>query len=233
VGATEFINGKKRYCFWLKDASPEFMRSSPILRKRIEAVRALRLASTAAPTREKANIPHLFFYISHPEAPYLLVPSASSENRRYIPIGFMDGRTIASNLVLIVPNATIYHFGILTSSVHMAWVRAIGGRLKSDYRYSNKVVYNNFPWPNLSVSLHENISTTAQAILDTRAVHADCSLAALYDDTFMPPDLRAAHEANDRAVLAAYGLAPDTPEPEIVAHLFGLYANMIKRGECK
>ena len=114
----------------------------------------------------------------------------------------------------------------------MAWVRAVAGRLESRYRYSNKVVYNNFPWPNLnnSVSLHENISNTAQAILDTRAVHADCSLATLYDDTFMPPDLRAAHEANDRAVLAAYGLAPDTPEPEIVAHLFGLYAKMMKKG---
>ena len=249
VGATEFINGKKRYCFWLKDASPEFMRSSPILRKRIEAVRSLRLASTAAPTREKANISHLFFYISHPDTPYLLVPSASSENRRYIPIGFMDEMTIASNLVLIVPHATIYHFGILTSSVHMAWVRAIGGRLKSDYRYSNKVIYNNFPWPDfglqttdsgdsevrshVSEGFHDKISVTAQSILDARAAHTDCSLAALYDDTFMPPDLRAAHEANDRAVLAAYGLAPDTPEPEIVACLFGLYANMIKRGKCK
>ena len=160
VGATEFINGKKRYCFWLKDASPEFMRSSPILRKRIETVRSLRLASTAAPTREKAKTPHLFFYISHPDTSYLLVPSASSENRRYIPIGFMDRMTIASNLVLIVPDATIYHFGILTSSTHMAWVRAIGGRLKSDYRYSNKVVYNNFPWPTIrdATTTVENVS---------------------------------------------------------------------------
>ena len=235
VGATEFINGKKRYCFWLKDASPEFMRSSPILRKRIETVRSLRLASTAAPTREKAKTPHLFFYISHPDTSYLLVPSASSENRRYIPIGFMDRMTIASNLVLIVPDATIYHFGILTSSTHMAWVRAIGGRLKSDYRYSNKVVYNNFPWPTVrdATTTVENVSKTAQAILDARAHHPESSYASLYDDTFMPPDLRAAHEANDRAVLAAYGLAPDTPEPEIVAHLFGLYAKAVKRGACK
>ena len=231
VGATEFINGKKRYCFWLKDASPEFMRSSPILRKRIEAVRSLRLASTAAPTREKARIPHLFFYISHPDTTYLLVPSASSENRRYIPIGFMDRMTIASNLVLIVPDATIYHFGVLTSSVHMAWVRAIGGRLKSDYRYSNKVVYNNFPWPTIrdATTAVENVSKTAQTILDARAQHPESSYSTLYDDTFMPADLRAAHEANDCAVLAAYGLAPDTPEPEIVAHLFGLYAKMMKK----
>ena len=228
IGATEFINRKMRYCFWLKDATPEFMRSSPILRERIESVRALRLASTAAPTREKANIPHLFFYISHPDERYLLVPSATSENRRYIPIGFMDGNTIASNLVLIVPHAKLYHFGVLTSSAHMAWVRAVAGRLKSDYRYSNKVVYNNFPWPTLydSVSLREKIEKTAQTILDVRDKYPMSSFADLYDETFMPPDLRAAHAANDRAVLVAYGLKPNTPEPEIVAHLFKLYAEM-------
>ena len=230
VGATEFINRRMRYCFWLKDATPDFMRSSPILRDRIEAVRALRLASTAAPTREKANIPHLFFYISHPDGRYLLVPSTSSENRRYIPIGFMDGDTIASNLVLIVPQANLYHFGVLTSSVHMAWVRAVAGRLKSDYRYSNKVVYNNFPWPTryASAPLCEKIEKTAQTILDVRGKYQTSSFADLYDETFMPPDLRAAHEANDRAVLAAYGLKPDTPEPEIVAHLFKLYAEKTK-----
>ena len=231
VGATEFINGKARYCFWLKGISPEFMRSSPILKKRIEAVRLLRLSSTAAPTREKANIPHLFFYISHPDAPYLLVPSTSSENRRYIPIGFMDGETIASNANLIVPSATLYHFGVLTSSVHMAWMRAVAGRLEMRYRYSNKVVYNNFPWPNNPIdSIQEKISKTAQDILDTRTKDPDSSFASLYDETFMPPDLRAAHTANDRAVLAAYGLKPDTPEPEIVAHLFKLYAEMTKKG---
>ena len=231
IGATEFINRKTRYCFWLKDATPEFMRSSYILRQRIEAVRALRLASTAAPTREKANIPHLFFYISHPDGRYLLIPSASSENRRYIPIGFMDGETIASNLVLIVPHATLYHFGVLTSSVHMAWVRAVAGRLKSDYRYSNKVVYNNFPWPAPCDTLCEKIQKTAQAILDVRSKYPAASFADLYDETFMPADLRAAHTANDRAVLAAYGLAPDTPEPEIVAHLFKLYSQLSSKDE--
>ena len=266
VGAAEFINRKTRYCFWLRGAAPSFMRASPILRKRIESVRSLRLASTAEATRRKADVPHLFFYISHPDAPYLLVPSTSSENRRYIPIGFMDGKTIASNLVLIVPNATLFNFGVLTSSVHMAWVRAIGGRMKSDYRYSNKIVYNNFPWPEgtspqntqkpasrdtehtecantedgtdvpcvpcaagggFSV-FSDKISSTAQGILDARARYSDASFADLYDETFMPPDLRAAHAANDRAVLAAYGLAPDTPEPEIVAHLFRLYAEKAK-----
>ena len=261
VGAAEFINRKTRYCFWLRGATPSFMRASPILRKRIESVRSLRLASTAEATRRKADVPHLFFYISHPDAPYLLVPSTSSENRRYIPIGFMDGKTIASNLVLIVPNATLFNFGVLTSSVHMAWVRAIGGRMKSDYRYSNKIVYNNFPWPEgaspqntrkpasrdtehtedgtarpcvqcaagggFSV-FSDKISSTAQGILDARARYSDASFADLYDETFMPQDLRAAHAANDRAVLAAYGLAPDTPESEIVAHLFRLYAERAK-----
>ena len=261
VGAAEFINRKTRYCFWLRDATPSFMRASPILRKRIEGVRSLRLASTAEATRRKADVPHLFFYISHPDTPYLLVPSTSSENRRYIPIGFMDDETIASNSVLIVPNATLFTFGVLTSSVHMAWVRAIGGRMKSDYRYSNKIVYNNFPWPegaspqntqkpasrgtehteeatdlqcvqcaaggDFSVFC-DKISSTAQEILDARARYSDASFADLYDETFMPPDLRAAHKANDRAVLAAYGLAPDTPESEIVAHLFRLYAEMVK-----
>ena len=266
VGAAEFINRKTRYCFWLRGAAPSFMRASPILRKRIESVRSLRLASTAEATRRKADVPHLFFYISHPDAPYLLVPSTSSENRRYIPIGFMDGKTIASNLVLIVPNATLFNFGVLTSSVHMAWVRAIGGRMKSDYRYSNKIVYNNFPWPEGTSPQNtqkpasrdtehtecantedgadvpcvpcaagggfsafcDKISSTAQGILDARARYSDASFADLYDETFMPPDLRAAHAANDRAVLAAYGLAPDTPESEIVAHLFRLYAEKAK-----
>ena len=266
VGAAEFINRKTRYCFWLRGAAPSFMRASPILRKRIESVRSLRLASTAEATRRKADVPHLFFYISHPDAPYLLVPSTSSENRRYIPIGFMDGKTIASNLVLIVPNATLFNFGVLTSSVHMAWVRAIGGRMKSDYRYSNKIVYNNFPWPEGTSPQNtqkpasrdtehtecantedgadvpcvpcaagggfsafcDKISSTAQGILDARARYSDASFADLYDETFMPPDLRAAHAANDRAVLAAYGHAPDTPEPEIVAHLFRLYAEKAK-----
>ena len=130
----------------------------------------------------------------------------------------------------MVPSATLYHFGVLTSRVHMAWMRAVAGRLKSDYRYSGAIVYNNFPWPNLcdSASLREKISQTAQAILDARARDPDSSLADLYDPLTMPPDLRAAHEANDRAVLAAYGLRPDTPEPEVVARLFGLYAETAK-----
>ena len=227
VGSRDFINSDEiRYCLWLKDASPAVYHKNREVMRRLVAVRDFRLASSAAPTRKMAEQPGRFFSTPHVEKTYLLVPEVSSERRRYVPIGFMDPNVIAANTVSIVPNATLYHFGVLTSSVHMAWMRVVAGRLKSDYRYSGAIVYNNFPWPDLcdSASLCEKISSTAQAILDARAAHADCSLADLYDPLTMPPDLSVAHEANDRAVLAAYGLKPDTPESEIVAHLFKLYA---------
>ncbi len=227
LGSVEFINGKSRWCLWLKDASPAVIRSVPPVVEAVEKVREMRLASKREATRKLAATPTLFGEIRQPEeGNYLLVPSVSSERREYVPMGFMDANTVANNLVLIVPSATLYHFGVLTSSAHMAWMRAVAGRLEMRYRYSAAIVYNNFPWPDLcdSASLREKISQTAQAILDARAKYPDSSLADLYDPLTMPPDLRAAHAANDRAVLAAYGLKPDTPEPEIVAHLFGLYA---------
>ena len=225
VGAVEFINRKTRYCFWLKGVSPTVIRKSQILHERIENVRKLRLASTAAPTREKADIPHLFFYISHPDSQYLLVPSTSSERRRYIPMGFLDSNTIASNLVLIVANAGLYHFGVMESNVHMAWVRAVCGRMKSDYRYSNKVVYNNFPWPNPSEEQRQKIEKTAQQILDARALYPEASLADLYDEVSMPVELRKAHQANDRAVMEAYGfpVKNEFTESLCVAELFKKY----------
>ncbi len=227
VGAIEFINQKTRFCFWLKGVGPSTIRSSSILRTRVDNVRKLRQESTAAPTREKANIPHLFFYISHPDSPYLLVPSASSERRRYIPMGFMDEKTIASNLVLIVPNAGLYHFGVMESNVHMAWVRAVGGRLKSDYRYSNKMIYNNFPWPNPTPEQKARIEQTAQGILDARALYPDASLADLYDELTMPPELRKAHQANDRAVMAAYGFpVKGFTESDCVAALMKMYQEL-------
>ena len=227
VGAIEFINRKTRYCFWLKGVGPTTIRSSPILRTRVDNVRKLRLESSAAPTREKANIPHLFFYISHPDSPYLLVPSASSERRRYIPMGFMDGKTIASNLVLIIPNAGLYHFGVMESNVHMAWVRAVGGRLKSDYRYSNKMIYNNFPWPTPTDEQKAKIEQTAQGILDARALYPDASLADLYDELTMPPELRKAHQQNDRAVMAAYGFpVKGFTESDCVAALMKMYQDL-------
>ena len=234
VGSRDFINADEvRYCLWLKDASPAIYHGNREVMRRLAAVHDFRLSSSASPTRKMAEQPWQFFSSPHTESPYLLVPEVSSERRRYVPIGFMDAHVIAANTVSIVPNATVCHFGVLTSSTHMAWMRVVAGRLKSDYRYSGAIVYNNFPWPEGNTSTMAAISKVAQDILDARAAHPDCSLAVLYDPLTMPPDLRAAHEANDRAVLAAYGLAPDTPEPEIVAHLFGLYANVIKKGERK
>ena len=145
VGGNEFINHVERYCLWLVDATPSELRNKEIYR-RLEAVKKMRQASTAKPTREKASTPHLFFFISQPTTDYILIPMTSSENRHYIPIGFLSPDVIASNATLIVPGATLYHFGVLTSAIHMAWVRTVCGRLKSDYRYSGNVVYNNFPW---------------------------------------------------------------------------------------
>ena len=194
-------------------------------------MRDFRLASKAKTTNGYAKVPHLFAQITQPDGePYLLIPRVSSERRKYVPIGYMTADNISSDAVQIVPNATLYQFGVLTSSVHMAWMRAVAGRLKSDYRYSKEIVYNTFPWPDLcdSASLRGKVEMTAQAILDVRAKFPNESFANLYDETLMPVKLRKAHAANDRAVLAAYGLAPDTPEPEIVAHLFKLYAEMMK-----
>jgi hypothetical protein len=243
LGATEFLNNTKRYCLWLKGATPAVLRHSQIIKARMEMVKEFRLSSTKASTRESAETPALFQEIRQPNSNYLLVPCHSSENRRYIPLGYIEPSVICGNANLMIPSATLYHFGVLTSSAHMAWMRAVAGRLKSDYRYSANIVYNNFPWPQNPVNpvnpvqkhsadsaplrlCVEKISKTAQAILDARARYPDSSLADLYDPLTMPPDLRTAHAANDRAVLAAYGLAPDTPEPEIVAHLFKLYAAM-------
>ena len=229
VGADEFIKGHKRFCLWLKHAAPSDIKASKFLYERVQSVRDFRLASKAKTTNGYAKVPHLFAQITQPDGePYLLIPSVSSERRRYIPIGYMTADSIASNAVQIVPNATLYQFGVLTSSVHMAWMRAVAGRLEMRYRYSKEIVYNTFPWPDLcdSASLRGKVEMTAQAILDVRAKFPNESFANLYDETLMPVELRKAHAANDRAVLAAYGLKPDTPEPEIVAHLFGLYAAM-------
>ena len=252
VGARDFINNDAvRYCLWLKDASPAVFRKNREVMRRIEAIRDFRLKSSAAPTRKMAEQPWRFFSTPHSESNYLLLPEVSSERRDYIPIGFMPPAVIAANTCLILPSATLYHFGVLTSSVHMAWMRTVCGRLKSDYRYSGAIVYNNFPWPevgergdseitpnlqnsktpssesNINPS-REIIASAAQAILDARALYPDSSLADLYDPLTMPIELRKAHAANDRAVLAAYGLAPDTLEFEIVVHLFSLYSRMTK-----
>ena len=228
VGSKDFINNDEiRYCLWLKGASPSVYRKNPEIVRRLNAVREMRLASSAAPTRALADKPYLFFSTPQTESNYLCIPEVSSERRRYIPIGFMDKSVIASNKLLIVPDANLYHFGILTSNVHMAWTRVVCGRLKSDYQYSGAVVYNNFPWPNPTPEQKARIEQTAQAILDARALYPDASLADLYDELTMPPELRKAHQRNDRAVWEAYGKAwPITSESDCVAALMKMYQEL-------
>ena len=235
-GADEFLYGTPRYCLWLGDCSPTELFSLPECLKRVQAVRDCRLASKSPGTRKIAEKPTRFHVENFPTGNYIAIPEVSSERRRYVPMGYLSPDVICSNKLRLMPDATLYHFGVLMSSVHNAWVRAVCGRLKSDYDYSIKIVYNNFPWPSLqdsktpssesnSAPLREKITQTAQAILDARAKYPDATLAQMYGDKmYLFPDLSVAHEANDRAVLTAYGLKPDTPESEIVAHLFKLYA---------
>ena len=234
IGANEFINNIKRWCLWLKHASPVEIRNNKFIYDRVNAVREFRESSNAKTTQGYAKVPHLFAQLTQPDAvPYIIIPSVTSERRRYIPIGFMSPNDISSNAVQIIPNASLYDFGILTSNVHMAWMRIVAGRLKSDYRYSAKIVYNNFPWPEVTDSQKEKILKTAQAILDARALYPDSSLADLYDELTMPKELRRAHQANDKAVMEAYGLTKIVDgkktwltESETVARLFELYEQL-------
>ena len=221
------INKKDRYCLWLKGVSPTELRKMPLVLERIALCRQDRLASPDAGRQKLADTPHLFRETHNPET-YIIVPSVSSERRRYVPMGFLKADTIPTNLVLIIPDATLYHFGILESNVHMAWMRAVCGRLKSDYRYSKDVVYNNFPWPTPTEEQRAKIEQTAQQILDARALYPDSSLADLYDELTMPVELRRAHQQNDRAVMAAYGfpIKNDFTESRCVAELFKMYQEL-------
>jgi len=229
-GAEEFINRKPRYCLWLGNCPPNELRGMPECLRRVEAVRNSRLASKSPGTVKLADCPTRFHVENMPDGNYIVIPEVSSEKRLYVPIGFMTPDILCSNLVKIIPNATLHHFGILTSNVHMAWMRAICGRLKSDYRYSKDIVYNNFPWPELSEDQKARIETTAQGILDMRAKYPECSLADLYDETAMPPELRRAHQENDRAVMKAYGFPFAMTEPEIVAELMKRYQALTNGG---
>ena len=243
LGADEFLNSKIRYCLWLVSATPAELRRMPLVFQRVGAVRKLRESSSRAATMKLAETPWLFGEIRQPESGnYLLVPRVSSENRKYIPIGFISSDIIASDANLLIPDATLFEFGIMTSSLHNAWMRTVCGRLESRYRYSASLVYNNFPWPDFcrhsehseesarcfANAQHDKIEQTAQAILDARAKYPDSSLADLYDETTMPPELRKAHKENDKAVMAAYGFDPKMSEAEIVAELFGLYEKLVK-----
>jgi hypothetical protein len=226
VGSEEFINGIDRYCLWLKDASPADIRALPEVHRRLAAVRDFRQSSKRPATRNLAATPSAFAFVSHREAPYLLVPSVSSEKRTYIPIGFMPADVIASNLCLIVPLATVYHFGVLTSAMHMAWVSYVCGRLKSDYRYSGSIVYNNFPWPESPTEKQRTaIEAAAQGVLDARAQFPGASLADLYDPVAMPPALVKAHQKLDVAVDAAYGKKGFANDAARVAFLFERYSD--------
>lgn len=235
-GSQEFINRSPRYCLWLGECPPNVLRSMPECMKRVKAVRDYRLASPRASTLKLADKPTRFQVENMPDSDYIVVPSVSSERREYVPMGFLSRNDLSSNLVLIIPSATLFHFGVLESSVHMAWMRAVCGRLKSDYRYSKDIVYNNFPWPSgtpeysktpgTDLKMIQRIERTAQAILDARALYPDASLADLYDPLTMPPELRKAHKDNDSAVLSAYGFPASATESEIVSLLFSLYEKL-------
>lgn len=228
IGAKEFINNTNRYCLWLVNTPPSELRAMPRVMQRIERVKKFREASRDAGTRKLALTPTLFRETNNPKTA-IIIPSASSEKRKYIPIGFIDDTVITTNAALIIPNATLYHFGVLTSNVHMAWMRAVCGRLKSDYRYSKDIVYNNFPWCNPTAEQKEAIEKTAQEILNARALYPDSSLADLYDELTMPSELRKAHRENDKAVMRAYGFdIKTTTESSCTAELMKIYAELTK-----
>ena len=232
-GSDEFINRRPRYCLWLGDCSPAVIRSMPECLKRVQAVREFRLSSKSPGTQKIAEKPTRFHVENMPTGNYIVIPEVSSEKRRYIPIGFLSPDVLSSNLLKVMPDATLYHFGILMSSVHMAWTRVVCGRLEMRYRYSINIVYNNFPWPDATEEQKKQIEATAQGILDARNLYPDCSLADLYDETTMPPELRKAHQANDKAVMKLYGYKPNMPEPAIVADLMKRYQKLTNSGKNK
>ncbi len=226
IGADEFINGYERWCLWLGDCPPNELRKMPEAMKRVEAVREFRLASKSAPTQKLAATPTRFHVENIPHEPYLVIPEVSSERRDFIPIGFIQPDTLSSNLVRILPNATLYHFGILTSTMHNAWMRTVCGRLESRYRYSVGIVYNNFPWPEATEKHKAAIEVAAKAILDARALYPESSLADLYDPLSMPPELVKAHAAMEKAVDTAYGYKGGKDDAARVAFLFERYQHL-------
>ena len=225
----EFINGVKRYCLWLVGIQPNELRSMPRVLERVRLCKEARLNSPDEGRRKLANTPTLMREQVNPES-FIAIPKVSSQSRQYIPMGYLDESVIAGDKLFMIPEASLYHFGVLMSNVHMAWTRVICGRLKSDYSYSINIVYNNFPWPNPTDKQKAKIEQTAQAILDARTLYPDSSLADLYDEVSMPPELRKAHQENDRAVMRAYGLDPKVfgidKESLIVAELFNLYKKL-------
>lgn len=234
LGATEFLHNKERWCLWLDNISPNEIQKVPPVMKAIANVKKIREESNRDATRKLANTPTLFGEIRQPNTQYIIIPRHSSENRRYVPLGFIEPNVICGDANLLLPNATLYEFGIMMSNVHNAWIHTVGGRIKSDYRYSVNVVYNNFPWCEPTPEQKAKIEQTAQAILDARALYPDCSLADLYDELTMPKELRKAHQNNDRAVMQAYGFDVKTmTESECVGELMEMYWGIIKRSDNK
>ena len=228
VGATEFINSKPRYCLWLKGVSPSVYRNIKVITDRLKAVSEMRASSPTASVRKDAQTPMLFTQIRQPEKEYIIIPRHSSENRQYIPIGFMSPDVICGDANYMIPDASLFIFGVLESNIHMEWMRVVAGRLEMRYRYS-PAIYNNFPWPTPTEAQKARIENTAQAILDARNLYSDCSLADMYDETTMPVELRRAHQENDKAVMEAYGFNwKNMTEADIVAELFKLYEKMTK-----
>ena len=228
LGAEEYINNKKRYCLWLVGANPTELRTLPLVMQRIEGVKNFRLNSSKEATRKSADTPTLFQEVRQPNTNYILIPRVSSETRKYVPMGFMIPDIIVNDSVQLIPDATLYDFGVLTANVHMAWMRAVCGRLETRYRYSKDIVYNNFPWCEPTAEQKAKIEETAQAILDARALYPDSSLADLYDELTMPPELRKAHQANDKAVMQAYGFwGKIKTESECVAELMKMYQKLL------
>lgn len=231
-GSHEFINRKPRYCLWLGNCPPNELKKLPQCMKRVEAVKKYRSESKRRATNKLSLYPTRFQTENMPQGTYVVIPEVSSERRRYVPMGFMTPDILCSNLVKLVPNASLYHFGVLESNIHMSWMRAVCGRLKSDYRYSKDIVYNNFPWPEPTEAQKQKIERTAQMILDARALYPGASLADLYDPLTMPPELLKAHQQNDRAVMAAYGISPKDEafrnEAACVAMLMQRYQELTK-----
>jgi hypothetical protein len=227
IGSSELINNSFRYCLWLNDVSPNELRSMTLVLKRVELVREFRTKSVDKNTQKWAKYPSLFQTNRQPQTDYLVIPRVSSENRKYIPIAFFKPDVVISDAVSYIPNATPYLFGILTSEMHMTWVKYVCGRLKSDYRYSKDIVYNNFPFPeNITDKQKQKVENCAQKVLDTRAKYPDSSLADLYDPLTMPPDLTKAHQNLDKAVDLCYRPQPFVSELNRIEYLFNLYENL-------
>jgi hypothetical protein len=227
TGSEEFINGNMRWCLWLTDADPAEIRTLPEVMRRIQAVKDFRNKSTAAPTRKAAQTPALFFYISQPTTTFIAIPEVSSERRSYIPIGFLEPDIIASNKLYVIPTKSEFLLGLLSSAMHMSWVKTVSGRLKSDFQYSGSMVYNTFPWPTDATDPQRlKVEEAAQAVLDAREQFSGSTLADLYDPVSMPPKLAKAHEQLDRAVDRCYRKEPFETDRQRVEYLFALYEQL-------